>query len=58
MSALSKKVKAFHPLSRYPEVGSGEEGGCAYPQGGKFLQGYINYPGVLRPAYALPTTCL
>ena len=45
MSALSKKVKAFYTLSRYPEVGHGEAGDPRYLQSEKFLQGYINYPG-------------
>ena len=35
MSALSKKLKAFHPLSRYLEVGSGVEGGRESLQCGK-----------------------
>ena len=35
MSGLSKKVKAFHPLSRYPKVGQRDAGDRKYLQGGK-----------------------
>ena len=49
MSGLSKKVKAFDPLSRYPEVGHGEAEDRTSFQHVKFLQGFINYPGVPGP---------
>ena len=45
MSSLSKKVKAFHPLSRDPEVGHGEEGGRASLQCAIATMGVQKEPG-------------